>query len=323
MPLDFTQFGGVVATHPDGSHKRGASGETIWDFGRVERPEAVEIVKGKLVAAGHPIGLYDVAPHLRGIGENKTTMLSHLVREALGGQFLNAQYQNRGTCVSRGAKRIVDLCQALAIRFGTAFDFKYTSHAYIYGTCREHGGDLSNQDGAVGAWAAWSVGNDGNLTNDDVQDNDNDDALAVNWGARGVPSAIKVKGRLHLIKKVVPINSYAEARDWIASGIGGVTVASGVGYEGSRDKNGVIRRRGSWSHQMSYTDQREDSTMKALLQNQSWGPDQPGGSLGSIEIPSYTWWTLQEDVETQIAENDTFGFAWLDAWEAQNVTYRP
>lgn len=322
MALDFTQFGGKLATHPDGSRKQGSGGEPVWDFGRVENPQAVAIVEGKLRAAGHPIGLYDVAPHLQDIGVGKTTMLSHLVRDVLGG-FFKAQYQPRGTCVSRGAKRIVDLCQAMAIRFGAPFTFAYASHAYIYGTCREHGGDLSNQDGAVGAWAAWSVAHDGNLRNEDVADDDNLDDLAVKWGARGVPADIKATGKIHTVKKVVPIRSYAEARDWIASGIGGVTVASGVGYEGSRDSNGVIRRKGSWSHQMSFTDQREDGTMKALLQNQSWGPDQPGGPLGSIEIPSYCWWTLQEDVEKQIAENDTFGFAWVDAWEKQDVTYRP
>ncbi len=323
MALDYTQFGGVIETHPDGTRKSGPGGNVVWNFGRKVDQQAVQVVEGKLVSAGHPVSLYDVAPHLKGIGENTTTMLSHIIRKALGGKFFQSQYQPRGTCVSRGAKRIVDLCQALAIAFGAPYTFEYTSHAYIYGTCREYGGDLSYQDGAVGAWAAWAVANDGNLRNSDVGDDDNLDDLAVKWGAKGVPADIKSKGRIHLIKDVVPIKSYAEARDWIASGLGGVTVASGVGYEGSRDSNGVVHRRGGWSHQMCYTDQREDGTMKALLQNQSWGPDQPGGPLGSIEIPSYCWWTLQDDVETQIAERDTFGFKWLDAWDAVDVTYRP
>lgn len=321
--MDYSQFGGKIATHPDGTRKVGAvPGEPVWDFGRKADAQAVAVVQGKLVAAGHPISLYDVAPQLRDVGVNKTTMLSHLVKQTLGG-FFKSQYQPRGTCVSRGAKRVVDLCQALAVYFGSPLTFDYASHAYIYGTCREHGGDLSYEDGAVGAWAAWSVANDGNLRNADVSDDDNLDDLAVKWGAKGVPADVKAKGRLHAVKKVVPIKSYAEARDWIASGIGGVTVASNVGYEGSRDSNGVIRRHGSWSHQMCFTDQREDGTMKALLQNQSWGPDQPGGPLGSVEIPSYCWWTLQDDVEQQIAENDTFGFAWVDGWQAQDVTYRP
>lgn len=324
MGLDYSQFGGVIDSNPDGSLREasGNPGEPIWNFGRVDDPQAVQLVEGKLVAAGHPVSLYDVAPHLKDSGVNKTTMLSHLVKDVLGGKFFQTQYQPRGTCVSRGAKRIVDLCQALAIRFGSAFTFDYASHAYIYGTCRMHGGQLNNRDGAMGAWAAWSVANDGNLRNSDVSDDDNKDDLAVNWGARGVPSEIRIKGKIHLVKKVVPIRSYAEARDWIASGIGGVTVASDVGYEGERDTNGVVRRRGSWAHQMCYTDQREDSVMKALLQNQSWG-NQPGGPKGSIEIPDGTFWAIQEDVERQIAEKDTFGFAWVDAWESPDVSHRP
>jgi len=324
MSLDYSQFGGVIERHPDNSIVEASNappGTPVWNFGRIDDPQAVQVVEGKLVASGHPISLYDVAPHLKGSGENKVTMLSHLVKETLG-NFLQTQYQPRGTCVSRGAKRIVDMCQALAIRFGSAFKFDYASHAYIYGTCRMHGGMLSNQDGAVGAWAAWSVANDGNLRNSDVNDDDNKDDLAVNWGRNGVPQEIRIKGKMHLVKKVVKIRSYEEARDWIASGIGGITVASGVGYEGERDSNGVVRRRGSWSHQMSYTDQREDSVMKALLQNQSWG-NQPGGPKGSIEIPDGTFWTLKEDVERQISENDTFGFAWVDAWDALDVSHRP
>ncbi len=134
-------------------------------------------------------------------------------------------------------------------------------------------------------------------------------------------AATKTLGKVHPIKKVVPIRSTAEARDWICSGIGGVTVASGVGYEGQRDSKGVIRRRGSWSHQMCLTGYRAD--LNAFEQNQSWGPDQPGGPIGELEIPSYCWWSLEQDVATQIAEGDTFGFAWLDSWSSVDVSHRP
>lgn len=321
MSLDYSCFGGNLITpdHPQ-AHLFGAASEPVWNFGRIEAPAAGVEVRRLLQSMGQPASLYEVAPHLRGVGEDRTVILHHLARGSLG-KFLQSQYQNRGTCVSRGAKRVADLCQAIAIGFGAPFAFEYLSHAYIYGTCREHGGDLSNQDGAVGAWAAWSVGNDGNLRNSDVGDNDNDDALAVKWGARGVPSDIKSQGRLHLIKKVVPIASCEEARDWIASGIGGITVASNVGYEGQRNSQGVVRRRGSWSHQMCLTGWRHDR--KQFLQDQSWGPDQPGGPIGDIEIPSYSWWTEWDDVAQQIRERDTFGFAWVDAWAALDVSYRP
>lgn len=322
--MDYTTVGGKFV--PANSSQLFGAAPDLWDFGRVPDPTAVAQVESRLIQAGNPTSLYDVAPHLKGIGENKTTMLSHFIRTsvpALNGKFLQSQHQPRGTCVSRGAKRIADLCQALAIAFGTPFAFDYISHAYIYGTCREHGGFLSNEDGAVGAWAAWSVANDGNLRNSDVGDDDNKDDLAVLWGTRGVPSNIKSKGRLHLVKKVVPIRTYEEARDWIASGIGGVTVASNVGYEGQRDTNGVVRRRGRWAHQMCYTDQREDNVMKALLQNQSWGPNNPEGPVGNIEIPGGTFWTIKDDVEQQLQERDAFGFAWVDAWDAQNVSWRP
>jgi hypothetical protein len=200
-------------------------------------------------------------------------------------------------------------------------DHSYITEGIAVHNCRQYGNDLSYEDGAVGAWAAWTVGHDGSLRNKDVEDDDNLDDLAVKWGARGVPEDVKVKGRLHLVKKVMPLHSVEEVRDWICSGIGGVTVASNVGYEGERDSRGVVRRRGRWSHQMSFTGWRHD--IKAGLQDQSWGPNQPGGSIGDIEIPTYSFWTLQDDMAAQIAENDTFGFAYVDAWESTDVTNRP
>lgn len=337
MAIDYTKFGGVLCQPGTEAHAICASGPggagltgPIWNFGRKVNNAASLRVKQMLIQEGNPRSLYEVAPYLKGIGEGQVTMLSHRVRDAIG-SFLRPQYQNRGTCVSRGAKRVADLCQALAKYFGASVAFEYISHAFIYGTCREYGGALGgnpsdeNDDGAVGAWAAYAVNHDGNLRNTDTDpdDNDNDDTLACQWGAKGVPATVKVAGKLHRIEKVVPIKTYEEARDWIASGVGGVTVASNVGYEGTRDSNGVIRRSGNWSHQMCYTDQREDGTMKALLQCQSWGPDQPGGSYGSIEIPSYTWWTLMDDVNVQLAERDAFGFAWIDPWLADSLTWRP
>ncbi len=320
--MDYTQFGGTLITPDHPKAHIYLANEPIWNFGRIPTTPAisaaVRLMNGNKTA-------YELYPGIQGVGEGKTTVLNHFMKHPrVLGSFLQSQYQPRGTCVSRGAKRVVDYCQGMAIYFGYPYKFEYTSHAYIYGTCREYGHDLNYQDGAVGEWAAWAVSHDGNLRNVDVGDDDNLDDLAVKWGAKGVPNEIKLKGRNHLVRKMTPINSYAEARDWIASGIGGVTVASGIGYEGKRDKNGVIRIKGRWSHQMCYTGQREDSIMKALLQDQSWGPDQPGGDIGSVEIANYEWWTLQEDVERQISERDTFGFAWLDLYEElPDVTWRP
>lgn len=317
--VDYRQFGGVMLAQ--------GNGPAVWDFGYRPflAPAATARLVGSLRAAHGAARFADAAPHLAGTGEGKTVILHQAAKKTLGA-FLRSQYQDRGTCVSRGAKRIVDLTQCVQIAGGAIHEFKYVSHAYIYGTCREHGGDLSNEDGAVGAWAAWSVANDGNLTNEDAGDDDNADALAVKWGARGVPAETKTKGRLHLIKRVAQARSFAEVRDAICNGYG-VTIASDVGYEGNggfkRDQNGACRAGGSWAHQMCYTGYCDDLAGQGphLLQDQSWGPDQPGGPTGPIEIPTYSFWTRQRDAERQIAQGDCWIFSAFDGWPSGQLPW--
>lgn len=291
-----------------------------WD--EAAAPAAIAQVTALIEAAGTPVRFMDQAPHLmRATAFDKVVLLHEAARKvpSLQGGFLPSQNQPRGTCVSRGAKRIVDLTQCMLIAAGMPLEFRFSSHAYIYGTCREHGGGLGPSDGAVGAWAAWSVANDGNLSNEDVGDDDNDDALAVKWGLRGVPSEIKTKGRLHCIQKVAQARSFEEVRDAIIGGFG-VTVASNVGYEGGggfrRDANGICHAGGSWSHQMCYSGYHPNlaGLGECLLQDQSWGPDAPSGPLGPVPIPSYSFWTLRKDAEKQIRQNDTWVYSGINGW---------
>lgn len=314
--IDFRNFGGTAYYQ---------GGETIWNFGRFASNAHVEAVRRSLSRLyDEPQSFYDCAPHLRGYGVGRSINLHAIARKVLT-DGIPAQYQNRGTCVSRGAKRTIDLVRCLAIYCGEGATIDdLTSHAYIYGDCREHGNFLGNQDGAVGAWAAWTVANDGNILNRDCQDSDNDDSLAVNWGLRGVPTSYKDKGRQHTTRRVIQLKSFDEVRDFLTAGLGGVTVASDVGYTTTRDRDGMCQASGSWNHQMCYTGY--DSDRDALAQDQSWGPTQPDGPVfhcaGEV-CPSYTFGVSRDDATRQISQGDTWGYAWVSGWTAQDVSWRP
>src|SRR5581483_7268785 len=150
----------------------------------------------------------DAAPHLTGSGEGKTVLLSDAVKMVLG-KHMPAQQQPRGTCVSRGWSRAVDYLQCVQIALGhLPQEYQYISHAAVYGMAKEIGGDLSTQDGAVGAWAAKAVSEWGCVTNEEAGDVDagNDD-LAVQWGARGVPQKIKDLAKDNLVKTVTLVTT--------------------------------------------------------------------------------------------------------------------
>lgn len=230
-------------------------------------------------------------------------------------------------CVSRGMKRVQELLLGLMRYCGNPAELKaenLVSHAFIYGSSRKHGGMLGNQDGSVGAWAAWTVTNEGTLLNSDCGDTDNDDALAVQWGYAGPPSEFVTKAKIHLVKKIVQLNSVEEARDFLCAGLGAVTVASDVGFQTTRNAQGICRRSGSWSHQMHYGGW--DDVAGAFAQGQSWGPDNPGGprfKCAGDDCPSYVFGTLAEDAAVQIQNGDTWGVSWMVVWDAPALTWRP
>lgn len=82
-----------------------------------------------------------------------------------------------------------------------------------------------------------------------------------------------------------------------------VTTASGVGYVGSRDSRGIIRRRGRWMHQMFLGGIIRSDGVESAVQFNSWGRNNPTGPQ-PFRLPSFSWRTVREDVEEQLSEGD-------------------
>jgi hypothetical protein len=299
------------------------------------RPELadahVEALTQNLAAQGIPVRFQDQAPHLmQGADPTKPAIL-HDVAKKVTGDFLRSQNQPRGTCTSRGAKRAVDLTQCVLIAAGEPYEFKYTSHAVLYGLGREHAGMLGgnpnneNDDGCSGAAMAWAANQGGNLANDEDQDDDNKDDMACLWGARGCPSEIKTKAAQRLIKAVALVRTPEETRDALVSGHA-VTVASNVGFEGipaqhvfGRDQDGRAHRRGTWNHQMCFTGYRPDKQW--FLVDQSWGPSSPDGPIGDLPIPSYSFWAAWDDAAAMIRQGDSWAFSGFVGWPNLNRVF--
>lgn len=153
-------------------------------------------------------------------------------------------------CVSRGWSRAVDNLQCMLILSGSPLEYKFISHAYIYGNAKDIGHDLSPQDGAVGAWASHAVIERGVITNEDCNDKDADyDDLAVKWGAQGVPTNFQTMGKQHLVKTSALVTTPEEARDALVNGYP-IPVCSDQGFQMTRDSEGYCAPQGSWGHSL-------------------------------------------------------------------------
>ncbi len=304
----FRANGGILLSRGDSTHS--------WDFGWRDNPPAV-----KAVLATLPYPRFEVAAaHLNGSGEGKTVLLSDAVKRVLG-KHMPAQQQPRGTCVSRGWSRATDYLECVEIALGgEPEEFKYISHSYVYGRCREIGGDLSSQDGAVGAWAAKAVA-EGVLTNEDCQDKDvGYDDLAVQWGSRGVPKKLKdlALERGNKVKTVTLVTTAEQARDMLCNGYP-LSVCSGQGFAMSRDSEGYCHTQGEWAHCMMWSAYRDDK--KRFLVEQSWGQNTPDGPLGNLDIPDNAFWIDWDVADHMLKGEDSFALSAFQGFPARRLDW--
>jgi hypothetical protein len=97
---------------------------------------------------------------------------------------------------------------------------------------------------------------------------------------------------------------------WALLGAGyTVNMCSSLGFQGSRDQEGIIRRRGSWSHSMAVTSRRTtQSGARLVLVHQSWGDDWTGGPYWQ-DMPWGSFWIHLEDFDAAIRQGDSFAHA--------------
>ena len=134
-------------------------------------------------------------------------------------------------------------------------------------------GRLGRSDGSIGVWQAKAVTEYGTLgmtKYGKVDLTQYSVSRCRTWGNEGLPKSLESIAKQHPVKQYAQVRNFGELCDSIASGYP-VTIASRVGYSKTKDKNGVSRRSGSWSHQM-YCCAIDDRPGQGfgLIQN-SWG----------------------------------------------------
>lgn len=237
--------------------------------------------------------------------------------------------QGTGDCVSWGAEICSTLLLAqLACDGQGAFEAEAATEA-IYGGCRVEVNNgrcpLGRSPGASGSWAAkwlrdWGVllrldyskitGNpEHDLTVYDVQ-------RADNWGVTGCggrndKQALDDIARKHPIKEVSQVTSVEAAEAALLAGCP-ISIASGVGFEGRRNADGIIRRNGEWPHQMAVIGLRYTPMGEPLFRVvNSWGKSVAGPDPGVDwqAISDCSWWIIADDLRMIIRDDDTFTFS--------------
>ena len=260
------------------------------------------------------------APQLSGSGAGKDILLYKAYKEVNGGSYIDYPAQTIGDCVSHGFGHGVDLLAAFQIGTGVKPErFEPTATEAIYGMARvDIGGERgSYSDGAVGAWAAKAVSTIGTVGRSVVGPYDG--RRAKDWGARGVPAAIRAKAGEHQVKTVALVSTYEELEDALANGYP-VPVCSNQGFTLQRDAQGFCSPRGTWGHCMLIVGVRGGDRPGACI-FQSWGPTMPGGPL-DLDQPPNSFWADRSVVARMLSMRDSWALSQFEGYPAQTIPNR-
>lgn len=235
-----------------------------------------------------------------------------------------------GDCVSWGAELAATCLLAQQAILGDSVWEGEAATESIYGGCRVevNGGrsPLGNEDGAMGSWAAKWLKDWGVLLRKDysVQTGNKEHDLSVysgrkakDWGTSGCggrsdKEALDNIARNYPVQEVTLVSSVEELEAALLRGCP-VTVASGVGYEGRRDRDGIIHANGSWGHQMCYWGISYTPAKEPLFDLcNSWGDMAFEGPYPGVDNPVIqrtSWRVTPKDAQRQLNEEDSYAFS--------------
>lgn len=278
-------------------------------------PEDVAKLLGELP---HP--LFGVAAYdLSGSGKGKVALLYKSIQQ-FDPEFGASERQTTGDCVSHATRNGVDVTRCHEIIGGQREEFvaRGATEA-IYG-CRGHGGQ-----GMSCSQAARFVNQSGGILLRQKYNGFDlskyDSSIGTSWGSRGVPDEVITEAKKHQVKTISLINTIDQARDAIANGYA-ISVCSNSGFSSRRDKNGIAKRSGNWSHAMAWVgmdDSHEIYNETLFLVQNSWGVW--NGGEKRFDQPEGSFWIRESDAAEMLGANGSWVFSDVDGFPPRKVNW--
>lgn len=168
---------------------------------------------------------------------------------------------------------------------------------------QQHG---SMQDGSVGAWAAKSATDFGNMSRKALEiaglSPVYDPQRAKKWGASGLPDSLEPIAKKHTCKVVSMVKTFKEAAASIQN-LQPVAICSDQGFVMTRDNQGFCKPQGTWYHCMLLMALRWDRP--GCLISQSWGANTPTGPVYKDQ-PDNTFWADASVIDRILSQSDSF-----------------
>ena len=243
---------------------------------------------------------------------------------AVTGDLLPPRDQGQvGCCVGFGVAAAVEHLQCVQIAAGDKTRYRDLAPEVIYAGSRvEVGGGRIPGDGSVGAWAArfvrdWGVVPRGVHGSADLSRYDEGQCRRL--GADGLSRELEAQARLHPVKAVAKVTTWAEAQAAIRNGYP-LAVCSGQGFAMTRDADGFCRPQGSWPHCMALVGVRGGSRPGGFLLN-SWGPDAHTGPRGAGDGSPAGFWADAAVLQRMLGDGDSWAFSGVVGFPARSLDW--
>ena len=278
-------------------------------------PEDVDRLLGELP---HPL-FGAAAYNLYESGKGKIALLYKNVQRFDPG-FGPSERQVTGDCVSHSTRGAIDVTRSTEIIDGEREEWVARSATEaIYGSSG-HGG----QGMSCSVAARFVHQNGGVLLRKKYGSIDlskYDGMLGARWGRSGVPRELKEEGKKHQVKTISLIKTVEEARDAIANGYA-ISVCSGHGFSSRRDKYGIAKRSGGWSHAMCWCamdDSHEIHKETLFLVQNSWGVW--NGGPKRLDQPDGSFWIRERDAADMLSQNGSWVLSDVDGFPPRKVDW--
>jgi hypothetical protein len=146
---------------------------------------------------------------------------------------------------------------------------------------------------------------------------------AKEWGNSGVPADLAKLAQQHTAQGVALCDSWQSLCAAVENGLC-VPVCSNVGFAATnvRDADGFLPRGGSWAHCMVVIGVRykvNGSPRDGALVCNSWGPNWCRGPRWPEDMPEGCFWADRKDIESILAQGDSFVIAGASGWHARDL----
>ncbi len=269
--------------------------------------------------AGLPMPLFGNT--LAGSGEGKLCRPFRAVvafEEATGRRPYD-EVQTTGDCVSHAVRGAADTARANDPDLKTTEDWiDRTATEPLYGA-RGHGGQGASCSEIVG----WAHKTGGLMLRKPYPElrldfTKYDADIGIRWGSRGVPANVTAQAAKHRIGTISLVTTWQQARDCIANGFG-LVCCSSVGFNSTRNAEGMCFPKGTWHHAMQWTaaDDTRKGDCRFCVQN-SWGYTWVSGTKVHDQ-PEGSFWISQSVAQRMIDYGGTYAVSNVEGFPKRQL----